>query len=154
MKTAKLGLALSICLLLMASVCSASQEEEVKALVDNAITFVQDKGQDYSMKVFSALNGPFVKGPLYVAVGDFGGQILAHPNKKLLGQSLWETKDIKGKLFVQEIVGVAKGDGTGWVEYLVAPPPYKRRSVEAFIRKTGPRFRSLDCRRILSGIVS
>lgn len=116
MKTAKLGLALSICLLLMASVCSASQEEEVKALVDNAITFVQDKGQDYSMKVFSALNGPFVKGPLYVAVGDFGGQILAHPNKKLLGQSLWETKDIKGKLFVQEIVGVAKGDGTGWVE--------------------------------------
>jgi signal transduction histidine kinase len=138
MKTARLGLAVVICLILTASVCSADQEQDVKALVDNAAAFVQDKGQDYSMKVFSALNGPFVKGPLYVVVGDFGGQIVAHPNKKVLGSSLWETKDVKGKFFVQEIVDVAKKGGDAWVEYWWPNPLTKEDSLKRSYVKRVP----------------
>ncbi len=134
MKKVQLSLALSLLIVLMGLMCVANQEGDVMTLVDGAVRFINDKGHDYSMKVFSAINGPFVKGPLYIVAGDFGGQILAHPDKKLVDSSLWDTRDVKGKLFIQEMVDVAKSGGTGWVEVPVAPSEHKRADIEAVLR--------------------
>jgi cytochrome c len=138
MRKVRLIPALSVFLVLIASLSFANQEDDVKALVDNAVTFTQEKGQDYSMKVFNALNGPFFKGPLYIFVGNFNGQILAHPNKKLLEGTQWETKDVKGNLFFQEMVAVAKNGGTGWVEYWWPHPDTKEETLKRSYIKRVP----------------
>jgi cytochrome c len=136
MKKVHLILALSLSIVLTGLAWAANQEDDVKVLVDGALTFINDKGPDYSMKVFSALNGPFMKGPLYVMMGDFSGQILAHPDKKLRDSSLWDTKDTKGKLFIQEMVGVAKTGGAGWVEYWWPNPLTKEITLKrSFVKR-------------------
>ncbi len=138
MNRVRLTLALTIFLVLSASICFANQEEEAKALVDSAVAFAQDKGQDYSLKVFNTLNGPFVKGPLYVFVGNLGGKILAHPNKKLLEGSQWDVKDIKGKTFFQDMIAVAKSGSAGWVEYWWPHPDTKEDTLKRSYVKRVP----------------
>jgi cytochrome c len=115
----ELAMILAVILIMPATVLMAGENEaDVKELVNSAVTFFQDKGQDYSIKTFNALHGPFVKGPLYVFAATFDGTMLAHPMKKdLVDKSLLDVKDSNGKLLFQEMVKVAKTDGEGWVDY-------------------------------------
>jgi cytochrome c len=138
MKKVHLTLALSLSIVFTGLVWAANQEDDVKELVNGAVTFINDKGSDYSMKVFSAINGPFFKGSMYVMAGDFSGQILAHPDKKLRDSSLWDTKDIKGKLFIQEMVDVAKSGDAGWVEYWWPHPVTKEITMKRSYVKRVP----------------
>jgi cytochrome c len=98
---------------------AAGNETDVKELVNSAVTFVHDKGQDYSVRTFNAIHGPFVKGSLYVFAATFDGTVLAHPMKKeLVGKSVLDVKDANNKFLFQEMVKVAKNDGEGWVDYM------------------------------------
>jgi cytochrome c len=116
-----------------------ANEQDVKGLVGQAVTFFQDKGQDYSVKVFNALHGPFVKGPFYVFVGTLDGRMLAHPfSKDLLEKPLMEVKDTKGKLFFHEFIDVAKSPGEGWVEYWWPYPGTKEPTLKRSYVKRVP----------------
>ncbi len=63
---------------------ASNNEEDVKKLVNDAVSFFQEKGQDYSVKAFNALHGPFCERPLVVFVGTLDGRIVAHPFSKKL----------------------------------------------------------------------
>ena len=71
--------------------------------------------------------GRFVMGELYVFAYDLNGVLMAHPkNPKLIGQSLIDKTDSKGKLFRKEIIEKAKSEGSGWVDYFYLNPVTKK----------------------------
>ena len=103
------------------AIAATSDEEQknVQSFVNSAVAFFQDKGQDYSIKAFNALHGPFVKGPLYVFLGTLDGRILAHPfSKALLEKNQLGLTDSNGKLFFKEMISTVENQGEGWVDYV------------------------------------
>jgi cytochrome c len=96
----------------------AQQEEEVVALVEKAVGQFQEKGKDYTLKLIDSTSGPFRKGELYVYVVSFDGVALAHAaNRELVGKHQGNTMDAKGKPILPELLAVATGPGSGWIEY-------------------------------------
>jgi cytochrome c len=120
-------LLMALILIIPSTILAASDNDaNVQNLVNEAVAFFQEKGQDYSLKTFNALHGPFVKGPLYVFVGAFDGRVLAHPfNKDLLEKNVLDIKDADGKLLFQEMIDVAKNQGEGWTDYSWPHPATK-----------------------------
>jgi signal transduction histidine kinase len=104
--------------------CLASDQtasaEEVMAFLNEAVAYVNDNGVEKALEEFNNLNGPFVRGDLYIFAYDFNGTCLAHPiNPDLVGQTgLW---DINGVDVVGREIALAKrGGGT---MYIVFPNP-------------------------------
>jgi cytochrome c len=130
----KIATILTVILMISSTaVMASSNEEDVKSLVNTAVSFFQEKGQDYSLKAFNALHGPFVKGPLYVFAGTLDGRMVAHPlSRSLVEQSVLDMKDTNGKLLFQDMIEVVKNQGEGWVDYSWPYPgtkePTKKRS--------------------------
>lgn len=135
MKKAAIILALVLSLSSAAAMAS-NNEEDVQKLVNDAVSFVQEKGPDYSLKVFNSLHGPFVKGPLYVFVGTLDGKIVAHPfSKGLLEGPVLDMKDTKGKPLFKEMVEIAK-QGEGWMDYTWPYPGTKEPTPKrSFIKR-------------------
>jgi cytochrome c len=119
------------------AVMASNNEEDVKKLVNDAVSFFQDKGQDYSVKAFNALHGPFVKGPLYVFVGTLDGRIVAHPfSKKLLEGPVLDMTDTNGKLLFKDMLEIVKNQGEGWTEYTWPYPGTKEPTPKrSFVKK-------------------
>lgn len=104
---------------------------EAKAMAEKAIAYYEANGQEKAFAEFNNPKGQFVKGDLYIFVGDFTGKILAHGvNSKLIGQILLDLKDPspEGKKFMVEFVEVAKNKGAGWVDYMWSNPETKKIS--------------------------
>ena len=102
-----------------AHLAQAATPEDAKALADKALVFWKANGKDKAVAEFNNPKGQFVKGDLYIVVQDFQGGVLAHGgNPGLVGKSLFEQKDPStGKLFVQDMIEIAKTKGSGWLEY-------------------------------------
>ena len=79
----------------------------------------------------------FVHGWAYPTICDLNGQVLFHPIKpKLEGRSLLAMKDKNGKLFVAELIAVARQKGSGWVDYVWPKPGEKKVSKKvAYVMK-------------------
>jgi cytochrome c len=102
-------------------------QDEAKALVEKAVAFAKANGKEKAFAEFSNPQGQFVKGELYVLAQGLNGVILAHgANVKLVGQDHLQLKDATGKLFVKEMVELAKTKGNGWVEYSWTHPQTKK----------------------------
>ncbi|MFH0825806.1 MAG: cache domain-containing protein [Pseudomonadota bacterium] len=92
-------------------------------IAEKAEFFVQEKGTDYALKVFSAIKGPFIDGELYVFCCSMNGVMLAHPYKKdWVGRNLASYTDTNGKAIFKEFSRVAEHKGSGWVDYLWKKP--------------------------------
>jgi len=92
-------------------------------MAEKAEAFLQDKGKDYALKVFSVSKGPFIDRELYVFVCSMDGVMLAHPYRRdLVGQNVVALKDSKGKEIFQEFRKVAEERGSGWVDYWWSKP--------------------------------
>jgi polar amino acid transport system substrate-binding protein len=64
---------------------------------------------------------------LYVFVLNTDLTLVAHPIKiKIVGKNMKGKPDIKGKLFRDEFLAVAKKDGSGWVDYYYENPKSKK----------------------------
>jgi signal transduction histidine kinase len=102
----------------------ASEADDAQALVKKAIAMVKEKGVDETVKATADKNGPFVKGDLYVFAVDMTKlTLLSHPmNPALVGKDQSGMKDVKGKMFFIEFVNLAKGAGSGWVDYYWPKP--------------------------------
>lgn len=116
--------------------------EEAKAMVEKAAALITSDGQDKAFAVIDNPTGPFVDGDLYVFVTSFEGVTLAHGlNKALIGKNLLHVKDADGKLFVQEMVDLAKDKGEGWVDYKWPNPTSKKiEDKTSFIKRVGDTF--------------
>lgn len=105
--------------------CAAGKDEAV-AMVNKAVAYLKQNGQEKALAEFNKTDGQFVKGELYVVVLDMNGVVLADGNKpKLVGKALIEVKDVNGKAFVREELDMAKSKGKGWVDFMWFNPETK-----------------------------
>jgi len=124
-------MSLALALALTVSFAYAAEKpgtaKEAMALVDKAIAYYKANGQDKAFAAFDDTKGQFVDRDLYIFVMDWNGTILAHgANKALINKPTWDLKDPDGKLFMREMVNVAKTKGKGWVDYKWTSPVTKK----------------------------
>lgn len=104
----------------------AAGKDEAVAMVNKAVAYLKQNGQEKALAEFNKTDGQFVKGELYVVVLDMNGVVLADGNKpKLVGKALIEVKDVNGKAFVREELDMAKSKGKGWVDFMWFNPETK-----------------------------
>jgi methyl-accepting chemotaxis protein len=91
---------------------------DAQAMVEKAHAYVKANGK---VKAFSAFNDPkgeFLKGELFIFAQDFHGVILAYGgNTAMVGQNLYDAKDVNGKYLGKGMIELAKTQGNGWYEY-------------------------------------
>ena len=116
-----------VSLFFAASLVQATTLDDAKAFAEKAAAFMKANGKEKAAAEFNNPKGQFVKGDLYVFAQDFNGLMLANGgNPKLAGQNHMELKDPNGKLFVKEMIEVAKTKGSGWVSYSWTNPTTKK----------------------------
>jgi signal transduction histidine kinase len=106
-----------------ASNVRADDRDTAVALVKKAVAFYKANGPEKLIEEVSNPKGQFVNGAFYVFVMDKDSIMLAHPmNASLIGQPNMTIKDVDGKLFTKEMFDVARGKGSGWVDYRFKNP--------------------------------
>lgn len=113
--------------------------DEAKAMVEKAVKLLETEGKDKAYAAFNDKAGSFVDRDLYVFVLSFEGVIVAHgANSALIGKSLLNVKDADGKAFFQDMIAMAKGAGSGWMDYKWPNPTTKKvEAKSSFIKKVG-----------------
>jgi len=143
-KAAVLTLALLFGLFLAANAVAGetATKEECVAKSKEAAQMINAKGLDEASKEISNKQGKFVWKDTYVFLMDLDGKMLAHPmSPGLVGKNLLDMKDKgdPGKLLFKEFVGLAKGKGEGWVDYMWLNPgdPKPRKKITYIYRVPG-----------------
>jgi len=100
-------------------VANEATSKDAIAMVEKGVKLIQAQGQ---VKAFAAFedkaNTEFHQGELYLFVYDLEGKCLSHgTNPKLIGKNRIDVEDVNGKLYIKDIVTMAKGKGKGWVDY-------------------------------------
>jgi hypothetical protein len=97
--------------------------DEAVQLVRQGCAFAQAHGRDALIADVNRLgDGRFVDRDLYLMVIGEDSVFLGHGNNpRTLGLGP-QSKDVDGKAFVQEMVGTARRNGEGWVDYKWAHP--------------------------------
>lgn len=100
---------------------------EAKALAEKAAAHIKAVGPEKACDDFSTKDGKWQDRDLYVFAIKFDGTTVAHgANKGLVGKNLLEMKDANGKLFLAEMLELAKTKGSGWIDYLWSNPQTKK----------------------------
>ena len=123
------------------------QPKEVMELVEQALAFYQASGKDIALAEYATPKGRFAQQQLYVFALDLEGIMLAHGiNERFAGKNFLEVKDSAGKLFIKEILDIAKTQGSGWVEYKWYHPVTRRELPKSVY------FKKIDDTIICSGL--
>ena len=79
---------------------------------------------------------------LYPFIYDMSGKCVAHGARPaLIGKNLIDLKDQDGKLLIREMVTLAKGPGSGWVDYKWPNPlNNKIEDKSSYVEKMGDYF--------------
>jgi hypothetical protein len=137
----KLRTSLLVLLTLIAplSLAAAPGREDAQAIVDKAVAFAQANGKEKLISEVGKKGGAFHQGELYVFVFDETGTLLANPAApELVGQNDVEKPDADGKLFRKDILTVANGKGSGWVDYKWKNPASGKVEPKAsYVKKQG-----------------
>jgi signal transduction histidine kinase len=128
--------------LAVAGIASAGEKgtrEEARMLVEEAVAYLNAHGVQQTIAEIDKRDGMFVKGDLYVFAYDLDGVVVAHPIKPdLIGVKLLGKPDSTGKLFRDEIMALAKTQGSGWVDYTYEHPVTKEQTPKTtYIRRIG-----------------
>ena len=116
------GMALAFALAWCVGAAAASGEKDAMALADRGAQFVRAHGKEAMIAKINGKDPEFNQGALYLAMRDLNGITIAHPTMALIGKNLLEVPDADGKLFRQEMLNLAKGKGSGWVDYKFRNP--------------------------------
>lgn len=109
-----------------AALAQAQTAPEAKALLDAALAEVKAKGLDGAVKEFNA-GGKWVKGPMYIVVANFEGQMLAHSaNDKIPGKNMLGAKGADGTEFVKATIASVKSTGSGEISFRWGNPATKQ----------------------------
>lgn len=139
---------LLIALALASTVTSAEANghgtrEEAIAMVKRAQKMFVEKGAEAT---FAAVSDPatpeFHDRDLYVFVHDLDGLNVAHGARPaLIGKNLNSLKDQDGKYLIREMITVARGPGSGWVDYKWPHPTTDRiEDKSSYIERMGDYF--------------
>lgn len=101
---------------------STASPEELVAFVEKAFEYAHVNGQEAALREFNNQTSQFVDGELYIFAYDTNGTTLALPfQPEILGTNRWNTTDVNGTLYIQDLVATAQSGG-GFVRYLYADP--------------------------------
>ena len=102
------------------------QKPKALALVKEAVAFAKKNGKEALLKETNQGQGRFhVKSgeDLYIFIYDMTGVCQAIGfQSQMVGVNRWGVKDPDGKLFLQEMLNLAKTKGSGWVDYKYPNP--------------------------------
>jgi cytochrome c len=112
-------------------------QDEAKALLDKAITHVNEAGTEKAYADFSRADGGYVDRDLYVYCFDMEGKALAHGgNPALIGKNLMEMKDPDGVQPVKESIRILGSSGAGTLDFKWPNPISKKiEAKSAYISK-------------------
>lgn len=106
---------------------------EAEAMVKKAVAYVKANGRDKAAEEFTS-GSSFKDRDLYISYYELTGKVLGHgANAKLVGKDLIGLKDPDGKLFIQNIVEVAKTKGKGWSDSYKFRDPLTDKMAEKVI---------------------
>jgi len=106
----------------------SEKAKQVVALVDKAAAMLDKQGSS-GFAEFRKAGGEWQIGEIYLFVGDMNGKALFNGGfPKLEGTDTVGLKDSNGKLFVVEMLRVAKSNGSGWVDYMWPKPGQSQSS--------------------------
>lgn len=99
---------------------------EVTTLVQEAVKYAKEHGDEAAFKEFNRPDSPFKKTNTYIFAIDFKGNILAHgSDAEVVGKNHYDYKDSKGRSVVRALIEKARyGDGA-WVSYYWKNPETK-----------------------------
>ncbi len=112
----------TVTLLMFTGAASASDngtKEEAVAMVKRVEAMFAKDGADATFKAVSDKSTTaFHDRDLYPFIYDMKGTCVAHGARPaLIGKNLIGLKDQDGKYLIQEIVAIANGPGSGWIDY-------------------------------------
>ncbi len=119
-----------VVLVAMFFICSNSYSERMAspmAVMDKvkaAIKLIEADGEKDALLKIRDKDGPFVWKDSYVYVLHMDGTMVVHPYQpELEGINQIDLKDVKGKaIFAEMYDDIAKGNESGWVDYLWVKP--------------------------------
>jgi cytochrome c len=128
--------------------CSASADQngtkdEAVAMVKRVETMFAKDGADATFKaVTDKSTAEFHDRDLYPFIYDLNGTCVAHGARPaLIGKSLIDLKDQDGKYLIREMLDIANGSGSGWVDYKWPNPlTNKIEDKTSYIEKMGNYF--------------
>lgn len=119
---------------------SRGSPNEAVAMVKRVQASFDGQGADATFARINDLSTPeFHDRDLYPFVYDLKGLNVAHGARPVLvGKNLSSLKDQDGKYLIQEIIAVATGPGSGWVDYKWPHPiTNKIEDKSSYIEKLG-----------------
>lgn len=138
MKKVWLSVLVTGLILFLIGAAGAATLDEAKDLGIKAAAYVKKVGRDTAAREMNKPGNPFDKGEMYVTLHDLKGVFVANPKVPgLAGQNHFNLKDPNGKMFVQEMIGIAKSPaGSGWIAYTWSNPATKKAQLKkAWVQK-------------------
>lgn len=117
-----------------------SSASEAKAMLEKAVTLVQQEGMSKASAAFNQKKGNFIHNDLYVfAVNLNSGKFEAMGiNPVMTGSDARKLVDVQGKPLVEEMIALARKQGEGSVRYTWTNPVTNAiEKKETFIRRVG-----------------
>ena len=140
---ALLAIALGLSVITMsARAAEFGTRDEAVAMVKRVQDMFKKDGPDTTFKAITAKLAEFHDRDLYPFVYDLNGVNVAHgADPTLVGKNLINVKDDNGKLLIQEIIAVAKGSGSGWVDFRWPNPITKQiQDKSSFVQLLGDKY--------------
>ena len=126
--------------------------QEAVAMVKRVVEKFAQSGAEATFKAVNDKADPaFHDRDLYPFVYDLKGINVAHGARPaLVGKNLISLKDQNGVYLIQEMIGLAKGPGSGWVDYKWPNPiTDKIEDKSSYIEKMGDYFVGVGVYRLL-----
>lgn len=118
-------------------------KDEAVAMVNRVEAMFKKDGAEATFKAVSDKSTPaFHDRDLYPFIYDMKGNCVAHGARPaLIGKNLFDIKDQDGKYLIREMVDLANGPGTGWVDYKWPNPiDNKIEDKTSYVAKMGDYF--------------
>ena len=125
------------------SAAEFGSRDEAVAMVKRVIDKFAQSGAEATFKAVNDKSDPaFHDRDLYPFVYDLKGVNVAHGARPaLIGKNLISLKDQNGVYLIQEMIGLAKGPGNGWVDYKWPNPiTDKIEDKSSYVEKMGDYF--------------
>jgi cytochrome c len=132
--------AIALCVPTSAIAAENKAPTEAVAMVKRVVQrFLQDGPEATFKAVNDKTNPDFNDGDLYAFVYDMDGVLVATGgHAALLGMSLISLKDQDGRYLVREMIAIAQGPGSGWLEYKWPnPQSHKIEAKQTYIERMG-----------------
>jgi signal transduction histidine kinase len=130
-----------------------TRDEAVAMVKRVQAVFAKEGAEATFQAVDDKANAAFHDRDLYAFVYDLNGVNVAHGARPaLIGKNLISLKDQNGTYLIQEMIALAKGPGSGWVDYKWPNPiTNKIEDKSSYVEKMGDYFVGVGVYRVAPG---